>query len=85
MSGIMLAWFADPVIRSELTINGRHNESDLHGVCGAGEMGIDLFRLMLVEGDESVENVVAGSLVVGTSCRMVRLHLCDQAGKHIPS
>lgn len=35
--------------RRTLTIDGTHDESDLSGVCGTREVGIDLFRLGLVQ------------------------------------
>jgi hypothetical protein len=36
------------------TVDGSHDESDLHGVGGAGEVGVDLLVLVLVEGHEAV-------------------------------
>jgi len=47
------------------TVDSTHDESDLGGVCRTGEMGVDLFRLCLVERDESVQNVVTGGGIVG--------------------
>jgi hypothetical protein len=47
------------------TVHGSHDESDLHGVGGAGEMRVNLLVLMLVEGHEAVQDVVARGLVVG--------------------
>jgi len=41
-----------------------HDESDLHCICRAGEVSVDLLGLVLVERDESIENVVAGGGVV---------------------
>ena len=46
------------------TVYRSHDESDLHCVCGAGEMSVDLLCLVLVQGDKSVKNVVAGGGVV---------------------
>ena len=51
----------------ELTINSSHNETDLHGIGSAGEMSVDLLGLVLVERDETVENVVASSGVIRTT------------------
>lgn len=42
----------------KLTIDSRHNESNLRSVGSASEMGVDLFGLVLVETDESVQDVV---------------------------
>jgi hypothetical protein len=53
--------------RVGLTIDSSHDEADLHGIGGAGEMGIDLLGLVLVKGNEAVEDVVAGRVVVGTT------------------
>lgn len=36
------------------TIDGSHDESNLHGIRGACEMGVDLLGFVLVEGDKSV-------------------------------
>lgn len=47
-----------------LTINGRHDEADLGGVGGTGEVGVDLLRLVLVQADEAVQDVVAGQRIV---------------------
>lgn len=63
----------------ELTVDSSHDESDLHGVGGAGEMCVDLLGLVLVQADETVEDVVASSSVVGTALivREVVLHGAD--------
>ena len=61
------------------TVYCSHDESNLHGICGAGEMGVDLLGLVLVERDESVQDVVAcggivwAALVIGE----VVLHWAD--------
>jgi hypothetical protein len=52
----------------ERTVHGCHDESDLHGVGGAGEVGVDLLVLVLVEGHEAVQDVVARGLVVAPPC-----------------
>ena len=47
------------------TIYSCHNEPDLGGVSRAREMSIDLLGFVLVEADESVQNIVtSGSIVV---------------------
>jgi hypothetical protein len=45
-------------------VDGGHDEANLHCICGAGEMGIDLFALMLVERDKAVEDVLTCRIVV---------------------
>lgn len=50
--------------KRKLTIDGCHDEADLSCVGSAGEMCVDLFRLVLVQADESVQDVVAGRRVV---------------------
>jgi hypothetical protein len=37
------------VLLDDDVVHGSHDESDLHGVCGAGEVGVDLLGRMLVE------------------------------------
>lgn len=49
-----------------LTIYSSHDKADLCGVCRTCEMCVDLLRLVLVEGDEAVQNVVAGLSVILT-------------------
>lgn len=49
---------------SKLTIDSSHDESDLSGIRRACEMCVDLFRFMLVQADESVQDVVASRWVV---------------------
>jgi hypothetical protein len=51
-----------------LTINGRHDKSYLHGIRGAGKVCVNLLRLVLVEGNESVQDVVRRGLVIATAC-----------------
>ena len=48
-------------------VDGSHDEADLHGIGGAGEVGIDLFTLMLVKRDKAVEDVLACRIVVGAT------------------
>ena len=47
-----------------LTIDGTHHESYLCGVGRACEVGVNLFCLGLVKGNESVEDVVASSSII---------------------
>lgn len=49
---------------SGLTIDSAHHKSYLRGVGGAGEVGIDLFGLGLVEGDKSVEDVITSRSII---------------------
>jgi len=53
--------------RYQRTVNCRHDEANLHGVGGTGEVGVYLLRLMLIEGNESVQDVVTGGLIIGTT------------------
>lgn len=48
----------------KLTINSRHDESNLRSIGSASEMGVDLFCLVLVETDESVQDVVTCESVI---------------------
>lgn len=52
---------------TKLTIHSGHDEPDLGGVSGAGEVGVDLLLLGLVQGHETVKDVVAGCGVVTTA------------------
>ena len=63
----------------ELTINGGHDEADLGGIGGTGEMCVNLLRLVLVQADESVQDVVAGLGVIISSfiIREIVLHWAD--------
>ena len=49
------------------TVDGSHDESNLSGIRGTGEVGVDLFGLVLVQRHESVENVIACRGVVRTT------------------
>jgi hypothetical protein len=64
-AGLLAQTMKQVLIR--LTINGGHDEADLGGIGGAGEMGVDLLGLMLVQADESIQNVVAGQGIIITS------------------
>ena len=54
------------------TVDSGHDESDLGGIGGASEMGIDLFGIVLVQGDETVQNVVTCGSIIGSTCLPVR-------------
>ncbi len=62
-----------------LTIDCSHDEADLRCIRCACEMRVDLFRLMLVQADESVEDVVAGGRIILAALviREVVLHGAD--------
>jgi len=62
-----------------LTVNSGHDESYLHGIRRTGEVSVDLLGLVLVQADESVEDVVAGGGVIWASLvvREVVLHWAD--------
>ena len=61
------------------TIYCCHDESNLHGVGSASEMRVDLLCLVLIERDESVQNVVAGGSVIWAALvvREIVLHWAD--------
>jgi len=46
------------------TIDGCHDEADLSSVGGAGEMCVNLLGLVLVQADETVQNVITGQSVI---------------------
>jgi len=48
-------------------IDSGHDESDLCGICCTGEMCIDLLGLVLVQGDKTVEDVIASGGVIVTT------------------
>lgn len=51
----------------KLTVHCSHDEANLGGVGGTGEVSVDLLLLGLVQGHEAVEDVVACGGVVGTA------------------
>ena len=63
-----------------LTIHGAHDESDLGGVGSACEVSVDLLGLCLVQGNESVQDVIASSSIVWTSYKIIR---DDQQSRHV--
>lgn len=52
---------------AKLTVHCCHHKSNLGGVSSAGEVRVDLLLFGLVQGNESVEDVVASRRVVGTA------------------
>jgi len=56
-----------------------HDESDLGGISGTGEVSVDLLGLMLVQANESVQDVVACQCVIITTFVVgeVVLHWAD--------
>ena len=51
-----------------LTVHCGHDESNLGGIGGAGEVGVDLLRVVLVQADEAVQNVVTSSGIIRATC-----------------
>jgi len=49
------------------TVHSCHDESDLRCICCSSEMCVDLLGLLLIEGDKSVQNVVACGLIVSAT------------------
>jgi len=60
-------------------INCSHDKSDLSGVSGTGEMGVDLLGFVLVQAYESIQDIVAGQIIIITTfvVREVVLHWAD--------
>src|SRR5689334_15509344 len=67
-------------IEGILTVDSRHNEADLSGIGCAGEMGVDLLSLVLVQADEAVKDIIASRGVVVTALVVgeVVLHGADR-------
>lgn len=65
---------------NKLTIHSSHHEADLRCVRGASKMCVDLLALVLVQGHETVEDVVASLAVVITTLVVgeVVLHWADR-------
>ena len=55
-----------------LTIDSGHDEANLGCVCGTGEVSVDLLGLVLIQRDETVEDVVASSGIVRATFIYVR-------------
>lgn len=52
---------------SRHTVDSTHDESYLCGISCACEMGVNLFGFGLVEGDKSVEDVIASRSIIRTT------------------
>lgn len=50
------------------TVDCSHDEANLHSISSTREMCVDLLCFVLVERHESVQDVVASSGIVGTTC-----------------
>lgn len=61
-------------------IDSRHDKPYLGGIGGAGEVGINLLRLVLVQGNESVQDIVAGRGIIRSTfiIREIVLHRGDR-------
>jgi hypothetical protein len=55
------------VLLNDDVVDGSHDKANLHGIGSAGEVGIDLLALMVVERDKAVEDVLACRIVVGAA------------------
>jgi len=55
------------VLLDDNVIDGGHDEADLGGIGGTGEMGVNLLGLVLVQAHKSVQDIVAGLGVVISS------------------
>lgn len=56
----------------DLTVDGGHDESDLGGIGGTGEVGVDLLGLMLIQGYETVQDVIASRGIVRSTFSKIR-------------
>lgn len=65
------------------TIHGRHDEADLGGVGGTSEVSVDLFDLVLVQRDETVQDVVAGRGIVRSTFGKIRSLLTSPFGSNL--
>jgi len=64
------------VLLDDNIIDGGHDESNLRCISRAREVSVDLFRLMLIQADKSVQDIVAGQCIIITTLvvRKVILH-----------
>lgn len=65
------------------TIHGSHDETDLGGIGGTGKMSVDLLGLMLVQGDETVQDVIAGRGIVGSTFMKIRFLVFLSVGSNL--
>ena len=65
------------------TVDGSHDESYLGCIGGTGEMGVDLLGLVLVEGYEAVEDVVARGRVVRSTFSNIRSLVLPSVGSNL--
>lgn len=78
------AMFRSRCVWKRITIDGSHDETNLGGICGAGEMRVDLLRLRLIERYEAVENVIACRSIVVTTLVVREVVLHRAYGKLFP-
>lgn len=58
-------------MQRERTIHSSHDEADLCGIGSTREMGVYLLGLVLVQGNETIQDVVAcGGIVRSTFCNI---------------
>lgn len=62
------------------TVDCCHDKADLGGICGASKVRVNLLRLVLVQADESVQDVVARGRIIITTLVIgeVVLHRADR-------
>lgn len=67
------------VLLDDNVIDSSHDESDLGSIGSTGEVGVDLLGLMLIQADESIQDVVACQSVIITAFVVgeVVLHWAD--------
>lgn len=64
MSGNQISIQANNYGKLQHTVDRSHDESDLCRIRRTCEMCVDLFRLMLVQADKSVQDVIASRRIV---------------------
>lgn len=76
-----LAVFVNKISKEKShTVDCCHDKADLGGICGASEVCVNLLRLVLVQADESVQDVVTRRRIIITALVIgeVVLHRADR-------
>ncbi len=62
------------------TVHRSHDESDLGGIGSAGKVGVYLLGLVLVQGYESVQDIIASRGIVGSTFFKIRFVVIPSVG-----
>lgn len=62
------------------TVHRSHDESDLGGIGSTGEVGVYLLGLVLVQGYESVQDIIASRGIVGSTFFKIRFVVIPSVG-----